>query len=133
MPKAGYAAAVLFCLLSGAALAENIEDAPLPAAVSLVKESGSLKFTDDNGQSLYTFDKDAAGRSVCDSSCTIHWPPVTAPQGAHRIGDWTPIKRAGNSLQWAYKDKPVYTFSGDKEPGQTNGNNVGGVWHLLTP
>ena len=132
MSKVAYAAA-LICLFSGAALAESLEDAPLPAAVSLVKEDGSFKFSDDNGQSLYTSDRDSNGHSSCDGACASMWPPVAAPSDAHRIGDWTPIKRTDNSLQWAYKDRPVYTYSGDKEPGQTKGVGVGGVWHLLTP
>ena len=124
---------VLVFLMSSAALADSIEDAPLPAAISLVKETGSWKFTDDNGQSLYTFDRDSAGHSACDGACATNWPPVTASQDAHRIGDWTPVKRTDGSLQWAYKDKPVYTFSGDKTSGQTNGEGAGSVWHLLTP
>ncbi len=59
--------------------------------------------------------------------------PVAAPQDAHQIGDWTPIRRPDGTLQWAYKGKPVYTFSGDTAAGQTHGAGVGGVWRLLVP
>lgn len=126
-------AAVLIWLFISPALAGSLEDAPLPAAISLVRENGSLNFRDDNGQSLYTFDRDTSGHSACDGSCTTTWPPVAAPDGAHPIGDWTPVRRADNSLQWAYKDRPVYTYRGDVEPGQTNGDGAGGVWRLLRP
>jgi hypothetical protein len=37
-------AVVLVWLLCGPALAESLEDAPLPAAISLVRENGSLNF-----------------------------------------------------------------------------------------
>jgi predicted lipoprotein with Yx(FWY)xxD motif len=61
------------------------------------------------------------------------WPPVVAPDGVHQIGDWIPVRRADNSLQWAYKNKPVYTYRGDTQPGQSNGAGVDGVWRLLRP
>jgi len=36
-----------------AALAAGLQDAPVPAAISLVKDNGVLKFCDDDGHSLY--------------------------------------------------------------------------------
>ena len=120
-------------ILRAAALATNLLDAPLPAAISLVKENGVLKFCDDDGHSLYVYDRDPAGSSVCVGQCAKKWPPVAAPQDAHQIGDWTPIRRTDGSLQWAYKGKPVYIFSGDTAAGQANGASLGGVWHLLAP
>jgi predicted lipoprotein with Yx(FWY)xxD motif len=33
-----------------------------------------------------------------------------------------------------YKGFPLFRFSGDKTPGQTNGNNInsfGGIWHVI--
>ena len=92
-----------------------------------------LKFCDDDGHSLYVYDRDPVGGSVCVGQCASRWPPVAAPQDAHQIGDWTPIRRPDGSLQWAYKGKPVYTFSGDTAAGQTNGAGLGGVWRLLVP
>jgi predicted lipoprotein with Yx(FWY)xxD motif len=120
-------------ILCVAALAPSLVDAPLPAAISLLAENGVLKFCDDNGHSLYVYDRDPAGRSVCLGPCARQWPPVVAPEDAHRIGDWTPIRRPDGTLQWAYKGKPVYSFSGDTEAGQANGAGSGGLWHLLAP
>jgi predicted lipoprotein with Yx(FWY)xxD motif len=120
----------ILCL---AALTTSLLDAPLPAAISLVKDNGALKFCDDDGHSLYVYDRDPAGRSVCVGQCAREWPSVAAPPDAHQIGDWTPIRRTDGSLQWAYKGKPVYTFSGDTAAGQTNGAGRGAVWRLLAP
>ena len=73
-----------------------------------------------------------AARSAL-GSCAHQWPPVVAPQDAHRIGDWTPIGRPDGTLQWAYKGKPVYRFSGDTEAGQAKGAGLQGLWHLIAP
>jgi predicted lipoprotein with Yx(FWY)xxD motif len=116
-----------------AALALSLRDAPVPVAISLMEYAGVLKFCDDNGHSLYVYDRDPAGSSVCVGQCASMWPPVAAPQDARRIGDWTPTRRTDGSSQWAYKGKPVYTFSGDTAAGQANGASMGGVWRLLTP
>jgi predicted lipoprotein with Yx(FWY)xxD motif len=120
-------------ILRVATVATNLRDAPVPEAISLVDENGKLKFCDDEGHSLYVSDLDPAGHSVCVGPCASQWPPVAAPQDAHQIGDWTPIRRPDGSLQWAYKGKPVYTFRGDTAAGQTHGAGVGGGWRLLTP
>jgi predicted lipoprotein with Yx(FWY)xxD motif len=121
-------------ILRVAALGASLRDAPLPAAISLVEDNGALKFCDDAGLSLYVYDRDPRGGSVCVGACATKWPPVAAAQDAHPIGDWTPIRRTDGSLQWAYKGKPVYTFSGDREAGQTNGRGLGGgLWHVLAP
>jgi len=125
-------AAALACTLIGAAHAESLQDAPLPAAISLVMEGGA-HFVNDDGHALYTFDRDTAGVSNCAGQCATNWPPVAAAADAHTIGNWTPVHRADGTLQWAYKGKPIYTFRGDTAPGQTNGQGMGGVWHVVVP
>ncbi len=30
------------------------------------------------GMTLYTFDKDAGGKSVCNGPCAANWPPLAA-------------------------------------------------------
>ena len=129
----GWCTAVLACGLTGATFGQSLQDAPLPAEISLVQENGALKLRDDNGRSLYVYERDPVGTSVCIDQCAREWPPVAAPQDAHQIGDWTPVRRKDGSLQWAYKGKPVYTFRGDTETGQTNGAGIGGLWRLLAP
>ena len=35
--------------------------------------------------------------------------------------------------QWAYKGKPLYTWSKDTKPGDASGDGVGGSWHIAAP
>ncbi len=89
--------------------------------------------TDSKGMTLYTFDKDAAGMSNCVDACALNWPPLTAAAGAMAEGDYTTIKRADGSMQWAYKGKPLYLWMKDAKPGDTTGEGFKDVWHAAKP
>ena len=88
---------------------------------------------DASGKALYTYDKDARGKSNCNDACAQNWPPLAAMAGAAAEGDWTVVKRDDGTSQWAYKGKPLYTWAKDAKPGVAGGDGVGGVWHLATP
>ena len=77
----------------------SLLDAPLPAAISLVKDNGALEVLRYDGHSLYVYDRDPAGRSVCVGQCARDGHPSLPCQCAHQIGDWTPIRRTDGSLQ----------------------------------
>jgi predicted lipoprotein with Yx(FWY)xxD motif len=53
---------------------------------------------------------------------------VTGSGGAS--GDWTVIVRDDGGKQWAYKGKPLYTWSKDAKPGDKTGDGVNSVWHV---
>ncbi|MEK1874874.1 MAG: hypothetical protein AAAC50_21015 [Rhizobium altiplani] len=82
------------------------------------------------GMTLYTFDKDAMGKSNCDEACLKKWPAFHAAAKAKAEGEWTLVKAADGKEMWAYEGKPLYTFAGDKKPGDMTGDGVGGVWHI---
>ena len=42
--------------------------------------------TDAKGMTLYTFDKDAGGKSACNGGCATNWPPLTAAADAKAVG-----------------------------------------------
>ena len=84
-----------------------------------------------NNMTLYTFDKDTAGRSVCVDKCAVNWPPFMAAAGSSDSGDWTVITRPDGSKQWAHKGKPLYYWIKDQKPGDKTGDNVGNVWHVV--
>ena len=86
--------------------------------------------TDPKGMTLYTFDKDSGGKSMCNGPCATNWPPLMAGADAKPSGDMTIITRDDGSKQWAFKGKPLYTFAKDKKPGDMTGEGVNNVWHV---
>ena len=82
------------------------------------------------GMTLYTFDKDASGKSNCNGPCAVNWPPLAAGADAKPSGAWTVVTRDDGSKQWAYKGQPVYTWIKDQKPGDKTGDGVNKVWHI---
>ena len=118
----GWRAAALagaLALVAGAAMAA---DAPAKAA-----SDGTL--TNAAGMTLYTFDRDAGGKSACNGPCATNWPPLMAAGDAKDMGDWTVITRDDGSKQWAYKGKPLYGWAKDTKPGDKTGDGNNSVWH----
>jgi predicted lipoprotein with Yx(FWY)xxD motif len=88
----------------------------------------------EKGMTLYTFDKDASGKSMCNGTCAQNWLPMMAGAKPEAIGDWTPVTRDDGNKMWAYKGKPVYSWINDKAPGDTTGDGAnGGTWHVAKP
>jgi predicted lipoprotein with Yx(FWY)xxD motif len=88
-------------------------------------------YTDAKGMTLYTFDKDEAGKSNCYDKCAINWPPFLAAADAVPEGEWTIIERTDGTKQWAYEGKPLYLWIEDKAPGDVTGEGKGdGTWHV---
>lgn len=90
-------------------------------------------FTSATGMTLYTYDKDASGKSNCNYVCAEIWPPVTAPDAATPSGRFTVVTRDNGSKQWAVDGKPLYGYVMDRKPGDTKGDGVDGVWHVAKP
>jgi len=95
------------------------------AQMSPTKTGDSAKgkvLTNDNGMTLYVFDKDSGGKSACNGPCTGNWPPLTAASGAMPMGNYSIITRDDGSKQWAYKGRPLYTWKNDKKQGDITGD-----------
>ena len=119
--------AVVTTSLSTASMAQ----APSPAHVADTTAGKTL--VDAKGMTLYTFDKDTAGKSACNGGCAKNWPPLMA-MGASASGDWTVLTRDDGMQQWAYKGKPLYTWSKDTKPGDATGDGfLNNQWHAAHP
>src|SRR5438876_3421939 len=76
-------AALTFILASSAASAQMLKTADTPKCKT---------FVDAKGMTLYTFDKDAGGESMCDGPCAENWPPLAADD-AKPTADMTIVVR----------------------------------------
>ncbi len=115
-------------LSTGAVVAISTYGAMAVAQAPVKVTDGVL--TNAAGMTLYTFDKDAGGKSACNGPCATNWPPLKAATDAKASGDWSIISRDDGSKQWAYKGKPVYNWSKDMKPGDKAGDNFNKLWHV---
>lgn len=96
-----------------------------------VRVAAKGPLTASNGMTLYIFDRDSAGTSNCNGDCADSWPPFYATSGAAApSAEFTKVRRKDGKLQWAKNGAPLYFWIGDSKPGDTNGDGVGGVWHV---
>ena len=93
--------------------------------------------TDATGRVLYLFTSDERDISTCYEGCAAAWPPLLTdgePAGvegadASRIGTTT---RDDGSTQVTYNGWPLYHFAADEGPGGAMGQNVGGIWFVVS-
>jgi predicted lipoprotein with Yx(FWY)xxD motif len=97
-----------------------------------VPNGNAMILVDSGGMTLYTFNNDSNGKSNCYAMCAQNWPPVVGNAASQPIGNFTIITRDDGSKQWAYNGKPLYYWHNDQSPGDKTGNNVGGIWHIVT-
>ena len=118
-------AVLTFIFASSAASAQMLKTADTPKGKT---------FVDAKGMTLYTFDKDAGGKSMCNGPCAENWPPLAAADDAKPTADLTVVVRDDGKKMWAYKGKPLYTFKNDTAPGETKGDGfLNGAWHMAKP
>lgn len=127
MTRSLWTALFVCCGVLGGAVAQNAE----PAKVAETAKGKTL--VDAKGMTLYTFDRDAPGKSNCNGPCATNWPPLAAGADTKPSGNWSVVVRDDGSRQWAYKTKPLYTWVKDTKPGDVTGDNVNNVWRVAQP
>ena len=108
--------------------------ADVGATLKTVKIGGVDVLANADGLTLYWFAPDTTTSSKCFGSCAVYWPPVSGnpTAGPGVTGKLGAIKRPGGGLQATYDGHPLYTYIGDRGPGQANGNDLdlnGGFWY----
>lgn len=99
-------------------------------------ELGSF-LVDDKGMTLYLFTKDSPNTTVCYDKCATAWPPLlttgdpVAGEGvdASLLGT---TDRTDGTVQVTYNGWPLYYYEKDKAPGDVIGQDVGGVWYVVS-
>lgn len=91
---------------------------------------------DAAGKALYTFDRDTTSTSSCSGTCAQTWPPLLLPAGGSTptatgvTGTLGVSARTEGGSQITLNGKPLYRYAGDPNPGDVNGDGVGGNWHV---
>jgi predicted lipoprotein with Yx(FWY)xxD motif len=152
---AGAAAALMtLSACSGGGYGSGAAPASQPQSVNQeVSQAGGVKLavaqvgnlgqvvTDQNGLTLYRFDKDKAAKpsaSNCNGACAEMWPPALGDsanlqlQGvdAALVGA---VTRTDGTKQLTLNGWPLYTYAKDTAAGEAKGQGVGKTWFAVTP
>jgi predicted lipoprotein with Yx(FWY)xxD motif len=104
-----------------------------------VPELGKI-LVDSQGRTLYLFQKDSGTTSACSGGCAAAWPPLRAtgkPTAGTSLSasKLTTTQRSDGKPQVVYNGHPLYRYSADQKPGDTNGQGInafGAPWFALT-
>ncbi len=102
------------------------------AVDTTVSSSLGTILVDSKGDTLYRLSKDSTDKSVCDAACAQIWPPLLVtgggvPAAGSGVTGLGTISTASGE-QVTYHGMPLYTFTGDTQPGQVHGQNVTDNW-----
>ncbi|MDA2809244.1 hypothetical protein O4J56_01220 [Nocardiopsis sp. RSe5-2] len=119
--------------------AESSPDAP-DGALAVREGTGVGEVvTDADGYTLYMYTPDGTepAASSCTGDCAKQWPPALdegggEPEGidADLVGS---LDREEGESQVTLGGRPLYRYAGDVEPGDVNGEGVGGLWYAVAP
>jgi len=135
-------------LITGCTQTQPVQPTQQPTAVPTVTQADTVKtastalgtiIVDSQGRTLYYFANDVAANrtSACNGQCAAIWPAfnttavkVSAPLDPADFGS---ITRADGTKQTTYYGWPLYYYSGDKTPGDMNGEKFLNIWFVLQP
>lgn len=125
---------------AGAAMAAGAATTSSTATVrtTATKTFGTV-LVGTNGHTVYRYTPDKkGGASTCTGTCLKYWAKLTVKTGTKptasggATGSMLGTIKAGNGVaQVTYGGYPLYYFSGDKKPGQINGQGSFKTWYLV--
>jgi predicted lipoprotein with Yx(FWY)xxD motif len=101
---------------------------------------GAAIVVDGSGRTLYRLSSETARHLVCTDACLRNWLPLilSAHQrlsaGKGVAGRLTIIRRPHGVRQVALRGSPLYSFSGDRTPGEAFGRGIRfhhGQWQVI--
>ena len=104
-----------------------------PTTVKLASSELGQILVDSKGMTLYVDEKDKPGAPNCTGACLTVWPPAAAPAsptfGAGLDATkFTTVTASDGTKQLAVDGFPLYTWTNDKKPGDTTGQDVNGFY-----
>ena len=96
---------------------------------------------DDEGRTIYMFEKDEAHESYCYGACASVWPPVTTKsmpmlEDGIDASKVSLLKRDDGLRQVVYNGHPLYYYQADGDREDAYGqekDQFGGEWYAVTP
>lgn len=120
-------------------LSPRVQGAEYTVGVHKVTDKDSNSGTvlaNSQGLTLYYFSADTPTRSKCTGECAKTWLPLIgkAPTKDPSIlfGSVGAVHTV-HGMQITFNGHLLYTFTGDKAPGEANGNGRAGKWFVATP
>jgi predicted lipoprotein with Yx(FWY)xxD motif len=117
----------------------NAEEGTVFVSLGSAKGLGQV-LVDSEGRTLYAFSGDGGETPTCEGACAKAWPPLLDENGEPQPSNGTAAARLGTverkdgSTQVTYAGHSLYSFGGDKLPGEAKGNGssaFGGTWTAL--
>jgi len=113
--------------------------APAASSVSVALGDTSLGsvLVDAAGKTLYIFEADTGGESVCYDECAAAWPPLLSDGNAPSVGagldagDFATTDRTDGTKQVTFYGMPVYYFAADAAAGDTKGQGLSDKWWVV--
>jgi predicted lipoprotein with Yx(FWY)xxD motif len=120
----------------------KVPDSNEPSGVRLATESslyGDI-LTTGTGRTLYALSTDTRNRSTCSGGCLRSWSPLRVvgpvlPGPGVQLALLDQLRRTDGTVQVSYGGHPLYTFRGDLQAGQINGQasrTGGGIWLVVS-
>ena len=116
-------------------------NAPAPPLVGTANRSvgGAQEtvLTDSQGRTLYYFAPEKDAKVLTTTDLLHTWPVLkagstTRPSSSQPLpGKLGVVTRPDGTRQVTYNEFPLYTFAGDKAPGDTAGQGVNGRWFAM--
>jgi predicted lipoprotein with Yx(FWY)xxD motif len=117
--------------------AASTMDITLHTASARLNGKTVMLLTNAQSMTLYYFQPDTSTTAACTGGCASTWPPFLSNDSsmltsATSLSGKLTIQANANGQQIEYNGHPLYTYSGDTSPGQTNGEGISNQWFVAT-
>lgn len=100
----------------------------IPPGFAVLTTTIGRQLLNDKNFSVYMSDRDGPNKSNCDELCARTWQPMLAPVSAQARDGWSIFERSPGVYQWAFRERPLYTYALDYDIRSLRGSDQPG-WH----